>query len=989
MEKKYKYTAFISYRHTKPDLAIVEKLHQMLEQFKIPKGLDSEGKYKEIRIFRDRDELTTKDLSTSLDEAIKESEFLIIVCSKRTPLSPWCTREVREFKKTHDDSHIIPLLIEGEPSESFNEELVNLKSIEIDEKGNEEVKDLELLAADIRPEEVKSDSFIGYESLEKNNDLSSLDDLTKKSLKILKDSEIYRIMATILGVNFGDLKQRNRERRLKQIISLSVSAMVVMLLFGLAMTSLYVKAVEAERQASQENTIMTLKTAENELKNGDRIKSLLVANEAITKADEKMKAYNQILSDYNRILNDSLFMPKYSSKIVINNESATPLYSIFDGDSKILAAGEMNTASVYQIDNGKMLKTFRFDQEVTALQDSYSEKYSYISTLDGYLYVIDNEKLEEISKFEINPFTNTLRISRDDKYIFTNVRTQGYEIYSLEDEKLIRSEEVDLGENLLNIIPIENSRYIVLYDSGKIEIKDIVTGKSLQILEEEDSLKYKSFAISKDYSKFAYSNEDSIVIVNLSDYKKDIIKNSLRLTAITFNKDNTKIYGATVSHTIQSWILKDKKLENIYNVNDHDIELLKFDKAGKNLYVLMSDSNSIGVMEDIENEELDPFDIKLNECYGTKHDDRLYSMEVSSDDKNIITSSRDATIKITSTETNLTTNRIEGNVKAISSDGNKVFLLKTNKDAFVYDFKTNQSKFIAKFGDRLTMPSTLYAINNDGDKFVFSIPSERIVVVYNSQGYEILRTKEHKLRKNSTIITDIINDVEICEANNKLFSVGEDGVMYVTDFNTGELLLEISSSKEIPQNIILSKDGSVVAINYNGSTYEVFDSKTGQLLGKNDGEIFYIDAEDGKIISMKGQYGKRLFESKDGNQEFYKSNDERRNVSLFGSWDQNFVSNDGNYLLTEVPGQIVLSDLKTGYRLKTLNNSPASATSIPQGFLNSDNSKIIYDYDSNYAAIVDNLSLEKLQKMSKEILKDRQLTEDEKLDIGLINRGGK
>lgn len=212
--KKYKYVAFISYRHIQPDFEIATQIHKGIENFKVPKELDPEGKYKEMRVFRDREELTTKDLSDSLDEALRDSEYLIIVCSKRTPYSPWCTREVREFKKYHDDTKIIPVLIEGEPYESFNEELQNLKSIVVDDKGEEEIKELELLAADLRPEEVKRLDFVGYEHLESSNK-KKMESLQSESIKILKQSEIYRIMATILGVNFGDLKQRHKEKDLE------------------------------------------------------------------------------------------------------------------------------------------------------------------------------------------------------------------------------------------------------------------------------------------------------------------------------------------------------------------------------------------------------------------------------------------------------------------------------------------------------------------------------------------------------------------------------------------------------------------------------------------------------------------------------------------------------------------------------------------------------------------------------------------------------
>ena len=38
-KRKYKYDAFISYRHIEPDLTIAKILHEMIEKFNIPKHL--------------------------------------------------------------------------------------------------------------------------------------------------------------------------------------------------------------------------------------------------------------------------------------------------------------------------------------------------------------------------------------------------------------------------------------------------------------------------------------------------------------------------------------------------------------------------------------------------------------------------------------------------------------------------------------------------------------------------------------------------------------------------------------------------------------------------------------------------------------------------------------------------------------------------------------------------------------------------------------
>ena len=65
-DKVYKYDAFISYRHTLPDSTVAAGLQTMIEKFKVPKFLGTRNHNRQFRVFRDRDELTTKDLSTMM-----------------------------------------------------------------------------------------------------------------------------------------------------------------------------------------------------------------------------------------------------------------------------------------------------------------------------------------------------------------------------------------------------------------------------------------------------------------------------------------------------------------------------------------------------------------------------------------------------------------------------------------------------------------------------------------------------------------------------------------------------------------------------------------------------------------------------------------------------------------------------------------------------------------------------------------------------------
>lgn len=66
----YKYKAFISYRHLEPDMQAAEKLHKLLEAYKVPKNL---GKTKgNWRIFRDVSELqSSSDLVSAVKKAVE------------------------------------------------------------------------------------------------------------------------------------------------------------------------------------------------------------------------------------------------------------------------------------------------------------------------------------------------------------------------------------------------------------------------------------------------------------------------------------------------------------------------------------------------------------------------------------------------------------------------------------------------------------------------------------------------------------------------------------------------------------------------------------------------------------------------------------------------------------------------------------------------------------------------------------------------------
>lgn len=396
--KDYKYTAFISYRHVEPDATIAAALHQAIETFKVPKEFYIDGKAPSFRVFRDREELSASDLSDSIQAALQESYFLIVISSKRTPLSEWCTREVELFRRLHGDERIISVLIEGEPEEAFSQPLKELQKIIIDDAGEEQLAPRELLAADLRPEAIRHD-FVGYESLQQT-DPAQAKAYTKEALKLLK-TEIYRIMAAILGCSYGDLKQRAKERRQRQIIQVSSFFAMLFLAFGLFMFNAYRKENIARRESIQVNSTLMLNRSQSLLAQGDRVKSLLVAKQAMHEVDASMERYERLKSQHEGILSEALFPVSASLRTRIPTGNAISFMDV-NPEGDLVAVGLGNDqVGLFRVDNGERVAELSGHREQVKIVDfSENGKYLLSSGFDGQIILWDVAKHEIIKRFE-------------------------------------------------------------------------------------------------------------------------------------------------------------------------------------------------------------------------------------------------------------------------------------------------------------------------------------------------------------------------------------------------------------------------------------------------------------------------------------------------------------------------------------------------------------------------------------------------------------
>jgi tetratricopeptide (TPR) repeat protein len=213
----YRYWAFISY--SSKDKAWGRWLHRAIETYGIPAQLVSHptpaGHPAPRRfhpLFRDRDELpASADLGAQIEEALRASRYLIVVCSRHAAQSRWVNKEIETFQKFDRHGRILAIIVDGEPNAGDERECFPPA-----------LRQFEPIAADARPQG---------------------DGKTNAKL---------RLLAGMLGVSFDALKQRDAHRQIRRLqLAVSAALLVVISLAGMAWYSNHqrIKAVKARQQA--------------------------------------------------------------------------------------------------------------------------------------------------------------------------------------------------------------------------------------------------------------------------------------------------------------------------------------------------------------------------------------------------------------------------------------------------------------------------------------------------------------------------------------------------------------------------------------------------------------------------------------------------------------------------------------------------------------------------------------------------------------------
>jgi len=251
----YEYEAFVSYRHLPHDTAVAKQIQRLVEGFKVPKDLacDRAGQ-KMGRLFRDEDELpTAASLSDQIRHALEHSRFLVVVCTPDTLESRWIEQEVKQFAELHGRDRILVALAQAEPDDSFPPLLLAHKVVAADGTVLEEP--VEPLAADFRD---------------------------KRKYR----QEALRLVATMVGCGYDDLRQRQRARRNRTIALVASIVAAVAIAFGAVSVYQQMQIVANYRQMQINQSEFLANEANELLAQGDRYQAMQVALAALPASSE-------------------------------------------------------------------------------------------------------------------------------------------------------------------------------------------------------------------------------------------------------------------------------------------------------------------------------------------------------------------------------------------------------------------------------------------------------------------------------------------------------------------------------------------------------------------------------------------------------------------------------------------------------------------------------------------------------------------------------
>lgn len=498
-DKEYKYNAFISYRHNDLDKFVAENLHRLIETYKMPKPVVEKYNItdKNIRrVFRDQDELPiSSNLEEPIIEALKDSKFLIVICSPRLRESIWCKREIENFIKFHGRTNILCVLVEGEPKDSFPEELLSYEEKTIDKNGKEKVKTVkcEPLAMDVRGE-------------------------NKKEIFNNLKTELIRIIAPMYNLDYDDIKRRHEERQMQKKIRIFEMIAIVSIVFAVYSGILFFKIYKSSEQLKYDQAINLASSSSDLLLKDNRKEALEKAYQSVTKYNNnKMPITSKGIYELTESLGVYYTSDNYYALSQLDTVGIVESIKTDLDRKNLLSYDNSRELVLWNLENEKRVKTIT-DADLSIKEN----KYTFIGN-KGFAYQNNNKEIvisdlngNEIKKISLDFVVSNLYSSLNGKYILLTYKNK-LKLYNTDSYEEVASYEFEENITILNNLE---------FDEAEENIVFAIQDRSLSKLVNNTN-----------------SSEMTLVTFNIANKNITTQKNvnSYEITKIIFDKDNVYV----------------------------------------------------------------------------------------------------------------------------------------------------------------------------------------------------------------------------------------------------------------------------------------------------------------------------------------------------------------------------------------------------------------------------------------------------------------
>ena len=568
-----KYFAFISYSHK--DKAAAKKLHDFMEGYKLPANLNGkEDLPKRIRpIFRDEAELKGGELTPQIQEALRNSRYLIVVCSPRSAQSYYVNEEIKYFQSLGRETKILPYIIDGKPTTDEDPDCCYTPCFK------ELQKKYELLGGDVR-------------------------DLGDKAAAL-------KIIAPMLGIEFPALYNRfaKKEKEKRNIVITAITAFALLMacvtawilfLYG-GLDKAYAdlkneKAkVEIEKKAKDKayeeldltykdlfatkdtlaikNLALESTNRELNLKNLSlrESKSIILAENAMNRIEKgdylgaRRSALEAITLSYSPEAEAALRQSWENNSGTLEGHSDYVRSVAWSPDGKYLASGSFDeTVKIWDVNNGICLKTLEgFSSWIFSLSWSPDGKYLASGSEDGTIIIWDVKSGRKIKILEGHSWgVNSVRWSPDGKYLASGAEDKTLIIWDAKSGRKIKIlEGHSYGVTSVSWSP--DGKYLASGAGGFVDeesvgelfIWDAKNGEKLKTLEGHSSY-VSSVSWSPDGKYLASDSGEGIIKIwdaNSGECVRTLEGNSYLVKSACWSPDGKYLAGGSGDQTVIVW----------------------------------------------------------------------------------------------------------------------------------------------------------------------------------------------------------------------------------------------------------------------------------------------------------------------------------------------------------------------------------------------------------------------------------------------------